>query len=93
MPRVTLMKRFPLPKNLGVDPASRVEPGRRWPAPVGAKRLKAFEIYCYDPDSGRNPRIDAFEVDLDLDQEQDRLDRGFPCGTFRSSTTDSACLA
>ena len=64
-PRVTLMKRFPLPRNFGVDPASRVEPGRRWPAPVGSKRLKTFEIYRYDPDSGCNPHIDTYQVDLD----------------------------
>ena len=27
--------------------------------------MKTFEIYRYDPDSGRNPRLDSFEVDLD----------------------------
>ena len=33
--------------------------------PAGAKRIKAFEIYRYDPDSGENPRLDTFQVDLD----------------------------
>ena len=28
-------------------------------------RTKAFEIYRYDPDSGGNPRLDTFHVDLD----------------------------
>jgi len=28
-------------------------------------RVKSFEIYRYDPDSGENPRLDTFEVDLD----------------------------
>ncbi len=64
-PRVTLLRRFPLPRNLGVSLESRVEPGRRWPAPEGARHIKTFEIYRYAPDSGRNPRLDRFEVDLD----------------------------
>ena len=27
--------------------------------------MKSFEVYRYDPDSGENPRLDTFEVDLD----------------------------
>jgi succinate dehydrogenase / fumarate reductase iron-sulfur subunit len=48
-----------------VSPGSRIEQGRTWPAPAGAVRLKSFEIYRYEPDSGENPRLDTFEVDLD----------------------------
>lgn len=44
---------------------SWIEPGRTWPAASGAKRVKTFEVYRYDPDSGRIPRLDTFEVDLD----------------------------
>ena len=65
VPRATLLKRFPLPRNFGVSPESRIQRGRMWPAPAGAKRIKSFEIYRYDPDSGENPRLDTFEVDLD----------------------------
>src|SRR5665213_2333777 len=65
VPRVTLLKRFPVPRNFKVTPQSRIEKGRTWPAPAGASRLKAFEVYRYDPESDRNPRIDTFEVDLD----------------------------
>ncbi len=65
MSRAILLKRFPLPRNLGVTPESRIEPGREWRTPVEAKRIKTFEIYRYDPDSGRNPHIDSYEVDLD----------------------------
>ena len=36
-----------------------------WLAPAGATRVKRFEIYRYDPDLDKNPRIDTFEVDLD----------------------------
>lgn len=65
VPRRTALKRFPVPRNFGVSPGSRIERGRTWPAPVGASRVKAFEIYRYDPDTGDNPRLDTFEVDLD----------------------------
>jgi succinate dehydrogenase / fumarate reductase iron-sulfur subunit len=65
MPRFTLLERFPVPRNLGVPTNSRIEQGQRWQAPAGARRVKAFEIYRYDRDAGRNPRLDKFEVDLD----------------------------
>ena len=63
--RFTWLKRFPIPRNFNVTPESRIEPGRTWPAPAGATRTKAFDIYRYDPDSGGNPRLDRFHVDLD----------------------------
>jgi hypothetical protein len=70
VPRTTLMSRLPvprsfLPRNLAVGSESRIERGQIWLAPAGAKRVKTFEVYRYDPDSGRNPRIDTFAVDLD----------------------------
>lgn len=69
VPRTTLLKRFPVPRDLGVSPASRVGVGKTWSAPVGAVRVKAFQVYRYDPDAsagaGANPRMDTFEVDLD----------------------------
>ncbi len=63
--RFTLLRRFPVPRNFGVTAGSRIHQGRTWPAPSDAKRVKAFAIYRYDPDSGQNPRIDTFHVDLD----------------------------
>ena len=60
-----LFKRFPIPANFGVTAGSKIERGKRWPAPTGAKRTKTFEVYRYDPDSGRGPRLDTYEVDLD----------------------------
>jgi succinate dehydrogenase / fumarate reductase iron-sulfur subunit len=65
VPRATVLKRFPIPRNFGVTPESRIGPGKTWPAPDGATRVKTFEIYRYDPDSGDNPRLDTFKVDLD----------------------------
>lgn len=63
--RAPLLDRFPVPKNFGVSAESRIERGRTWPAPAGATRVQTFEIYRYDPDSGANPRLDSYEVDLD----------------------------
>lgn len=63
--RHTLLKRFPVPRNFGVSPASRIERGKSWPAPAGSVRVKSFEIYRYDPDRTDGPRIDTFDVDLD----------------------------
>src|SRR5688500_8748538 len=47
------MAEFVLPKN------SRIKgKGREHKAPAGAKRVRSFRIYRYDPDSGENPRYD-----------------------------------
>ncbi|MBV9117974.1 MAG: succinate dehydrogenase iron-sulfur subunit [Acetobacteraceae bacterium] len=53
------MVAFTLPRN------SRITQGKTHKAPPGAKRVKAFRIYRWDPDSGENPRTDAYEIDLD----------------------------
>ena len=65
IPRITVLKRFPVPRNFNVSSESRIERGRTWHAPTNATRVKEFEIYRYNPDSARNPRIDTYEVDLD----------------------------
>ena len=44
---------------------SRIKKGRHHAATGGAARPRVFAIYRYDPDSGENPRIDTYEVDLD----------------------------
>jgi succinate dehydrogenase / fumarate reductase iron-sulfur subunit len=53
------MVEFSLPAN------SQVKDGKTHKAPAGAKRVKAFKIYRYDPDTGDNPRLDTYEIDLD----------------------------
>jgi succinate dehydrogenase / fumarate reductase iron-sulfur subunit len=53
------MAEFTLPRN------SKIKPGKTHPAPAGAKRIKKFRVYRYDPDTKENPRIDTYEVDLD----------------------------
>src|SRR6185312_10872983 len=59
------LRRFPLPRNLGVSAESRIGVGKHWTAPPGARRLKRIEIYRFDPESGANPRRDSFDIDLD----------------------------
>jgi succinate dehydrogenase / fumarate reductase iron-sulfur subunit len=39
--------------------------GKAFKAPTGAKRIKTFRVYRWDPDKGGNPRIDSYEIDLD----------------------------
>ena len=53
------MATFTLPKN------STITEGKRYPAPHGAKKVRSFKIYRWDPDSGDNPRTDTFEIDLE----------------------------
>lgn len=53
------MVEFALPKN------SKLQKGKEFPAPENAINLKRFEVYRWNPDSGENPRIDIFHIDLD----------------------------
>jgi succinate dehydrogenase / fumarate reductase iron-sulfur subunit len=53
------MATFTLPKN------STVGEGKHYPASAGAKNVKTFRIYRWDPDAGANPRTDTYEIDLD----------------------------
>lgn len=43
---------------------SRPTQGVTYKAPAGARELRTFRIYRFNPDSGANPRIDSFELDL-----------------------------
>ncbi|MDX1433770.1 MAG: succinate dehydrogenase iron-sulfur subunit [Gammaproteobacteria bacterium] len=52
------MAHFRLPAN------SVIRQGKTWSAPDGAKRVKRFRIYRWDPDAGETPRTDTYEVDL-----------------------------
>ena len=53
------MAQFTLPAN------SKVGTGKSWPAPESAKNVKKFKIYRWDGDSGENPRVDTYEIDMD----------------------------
>lgn len=97
VPHITLLKRFPVPRNFGVSAGSRIGKGRTWPAPTGAARIRRFDVYRYDPDSDASPRIDTFQVDLDdcgpmvldaLIWIKNRIDSSL---TFRRSCREGVC--
>src|SRR4029079_918827 len=57
----TTMVQFTLPKN------SKVKQGKAWnPPPKGAEkgRWREYRIYRFDPDTGENPRLDTYWVDM-----------------------------
>ncbi|WP_052367547.1 succinate dehydrogenase iron-sulfur subunit [Algiphilus aromaticivorans] len=96
-PRWRPLKRFPVPKQLGVEPGSRVRLGREWPAPADCLQPKRLAVYRYDPDSGDNPRLDRYTVDaarcgpmlLDaLITIKNEID---PTLTFRRSCREGVC--
>ena len=53
------MVEFTLPKN------SRITEGKVWSAPSGAKNLREYRVYRWNPDDGKNPRLDTYTVNLD----------------------------
>jgi succinate dehydrogenase / fumarate reductase iron-sulfur subunit len=52
------MVEFALPRN------SKIQEGKRFAAPAGATKVRTFKIYRWDPDSGENPRLDSYDVDM-----------------------------
>jgi succinate dehydrogenase / fumarate reductase iron-sulfur subunit len=52
------MAQFRLPAN------SRIRAGITHRAPAGARKVRKFRIYRFDPSSGENPRVDTFELDI-----------------------------
>ena len=55
------MAQLTLPKNSTIDRSA----GKVFKAPAGAKNVRAFKIYRYDPDTQSNPRVDTYEIDTD----------------------------
>jgi succinate dehydrogenase / fumarate reductase iron-sulfur subunit len=54
------MVEFRLPANSRIDAAA----GRTYRAPAGASRVRNFRIYRFDPASGKNPRVDTYQIDM-----------------------------
>ena len=80
-----------------LPPNSRVKSGNTFKAAAGAKNVRRFTIYRYDPDSGENPRLDTYEVDMDtcgpmvldvLIKIKNEID---PTLTFRRSCREGIC--
>ncbi|MDE0307419.1 MAG: succinate dehydrogenase iron-sulfur subunit [Albidovulum sp.] len=85
------MAQFALPKN------SRIIAGKNWPVPEGAKNPRKFRIYRWNPDDGKNPRLDSYHVDMDkcgpmvldaLIKIKNEID---PTLTFRRSCREGIC--
>jgi succinate dehydrogenase / fumarate reductase iron-sulfur subunit len=53
------MVQLTLPKN------SKIGKGSHHPAPIGAKKVKTFRVYRYDPEGAGNPAWDSYDVDVD----------------------------
>src|SRR5215469_16725571 len=51
------MVEFTLPKN------SKVTEGKTWAYPTGAHDVREYRIYRWNPDDGKNPRMDTYYVD------------------------------
>lgn len=53
------MAEFRLPKN------SVIKEGKHFAAPADAKNTRTVKVYRWDPDSGENPRMDSYDIDMD----------------------------
>ena len=53
------MVQFTLPKN------SKITAGKTWTWPVGARNPREYRVYRWNPDDGKNPRMDTYFVDLE----------------------------
>jgi succinate dehydrogenase / fumarate reductase, iron-sulfur subunit len=87
------MAQFTLPQNSKIDKKA----GKTFKAPAGSGKLQIFKIYRYDPDSGANPRVDSYEVDMAscgpmvldaLIKIKNEID---PTLTFRRSCREGIC--
>jgi len=84
------MAEFTLPKN------SKILQGKTWPKPSG-QNLKGFKVYRWDPDSGENPRVDTYYLNLEecgpmvLDAIIKIKNEIDPTLTFRRSCREGIC--
>ena len=70
---------------------------KHFTAPAGSRNTKRVKIYRYDPDSGENPRVDTYDVNMDecgpmvldvLIKIKNEMD---PTLTFRRSCREGIC--
>ena len=87
------MAQLTLPKNSTIDKKA----GKHFKAPAGAKKVRSFKIYRYDPDTGANPRVDTYDIDMAacgpmvldaLIKIKNEID---PTLTFRRSCREGIC--
>ena len=85
------MVEFSLPAN------SKVGVGKSFAAPDGAQNVKRFQVYRWNPDDGKNPVVDTYDIDLEacgpmvldaLIHIKNDID---PTLTFRRSCREGVC--
>ena len=85
------MVELALPKN------SKVVEGKTWTPPRGARNLREYRVYRWNPDDGQNPRLDTYFVNTDdcppmvldgLIWIKNKVD---PTLTFRRSCREGVC--
>ena len=85
------MVELALPKNFKVDE------GKAWTPPRGARNVREYRVYRWNPDDGQNPRLDTYFVDTDdcapmvldgLIWIKNKVD---PTLTFRRSCREGVC--
>ena len=85
------MAQFSLPQN------SKIEVGNYFKDKTNSKNLRKINVYRWDPSTGKNPRVDTFEVDMDncgpkvldiLFKIKNEID---PSLTFRRSCAHGVC--
>jgi succinate dehydrogenase / fumarate reductase iron-sulfur subunit len=82
---------------LRLAPESRPVKGQKHSAAEGSGNIRTFHVYRWDPDTGENPRIDSYEIDLDdcgpmvLDAILKIKNEIDPSLTFRRSCREGIC--
>ena len=85
------MAAFLLPSN------SQIKKGKYFPALAMSANVRCYSVYRYDPDSGENPRVDNYDIDMDdcgpmvldvLIKIKNEID---PTLTFRRSCREGIC--
>jgi succinate dehydrogenase / fumarate reductase iron-sulfur subunit len=85
------MVELALPKN------SKIKQGKTHKAKAGVKNVRRYQVYRWDPDTGENPSVDTYEVDMDtcgpmvldgLIKIKNEMD---PTLTFRRSCREGVC--
>ena len=85
------MVELTLPKN------SKIVKGKDWGKPENVANIRKFIVYRWDPDTGANPRLDSYHVDMDdcgpmvLDAIIKIKNEIDPTLTFRRSCREGIC--
>ncbi|NHK28221.1 succinate dehydrogenase iron-sulfur subunit [Parvularcula flava] len=90
------MVELTLPRNSKINSKGKSYKGEKSASSDKAPEMRTFKIYRSDPDSGENPRVDTYEIDVsDVSMVLDALirikDTLDPTVTFRRSCREGVC--